>query len=633
MIRILIVDDQRVIREKLRYMVKQSSDMEVVGIATDGSSALEQVELLRPDVILIDIEMPNLDGIAATKVITDKFPETKVLVLSSFDSQEYVGKSMAAGAKGYVLKSLSAEELHNSIKFIHQGYSQILGPGLSKEIAVVGSKQVDGNSLTSKSKAAIDNTVSYNGIDTIGYDSPEQAIVSKDSNKLERQSKPKSEFHWKRWASGWALLNIAVWTIALLGLKFKAPTYVSEWSLVLPGEEKVDFKIPNVGEALARNNSAVDDIDPRNNILYLASSNSVLLKAADSMEMSSSEFGKPDIELVDGSAIISFKILGDSPEQAQEKARALHRSILQTIKSFRVDKNKQRNENAGETVEADRARLAKLQDELSQYTSNSDLVSPEQIQVLIGRIESLRDQKRSIRRDLDGFDRQIASLSGNLGMTAEEAENLLALQGDSVFQQYLQQYNQTTGSMAVLESRFTTNAPQVIEERRKQQDIERVLLERGQWLIDKPVDRQTLKKLTLKDSSGQKDFDSAVRSIVAAANSQQILAEKDRALEGQIRKLDARIKKLNQEKIPFENLQREIQFAEALLTSKSAKLDVAADSSPAFPDIQMLSSPSLPDKRNPNDVRNPLVGALALTFLSTTGLMLFAWDKKNAFKF
>ena len=637
MISILIVDDQRVIREKLRYMVQQSSEMKIVGIATEGNSALEQVEVLEPDVVLLDIEMPDMDGIAATKIITNKFPKTKVLVLSSFDSPEYVAKSLAAGAKGYLLKSLSTQELHNSIKFIYQGYSQLLAPGLEREMATAtAAKAVNDNTSVKLNANNVANThSSYNGLKSIGvgFDSDDEAMVANLDNQLVRKSSAKSKFPWRLWVFTWASLNIAAWAIALFNIMFKPPTFVSEWSLVLPGEEKVDFKIPNIGEALTKNNSAVEDIDPRNNILYLGSSKSVILKAADLLDMSSGEFGTPEIELVDGSAIISFKIIGNSPEQAQAKAQALHSSIINTIKSFRVDKSKQRTASAGETVEADRTKLADLQSKLNQHTTKSDLISPEQIQVLVGRIESLRDQRKSIDRDLDGFNQQIASVSGSLGLSVRQAEDLLALQSDSIFQQYLQQYNQITGNLTELESRFTGNAPQVSEERLKKQDIETALLDRGQWIIDKPVDLQMLKKLSLKNNSGEKDVDTMARSLIAASNSQEVLAKKKQALDRQIQELDVRIKKLNQEKIPFNNLQREIQFAEALLTSKAAKLDVTADSSSAFPDIQMLSSPSLPDKRNPDDLRRPLISALALTFLSTTGLMLFAWDKKNDFKF
>ncbi len=633
MIKILIVDDQKVIREKLRYMIQQAPDMKVVGTATEGNSALEQIEVLEPDIVLIDIEMPNMDGIAATKIISSKFSKTKVLMLSSFDSQEYVAKSLAAGAKGYLLKSLSTQELHNSIKFIYQGYSQLLAPGLEREMATAAVKVADDNSANlSNGNVVGRNSYSDFELESIEFDSNNKAALTNLNKKPSQESLAKSRFRWKLWVLAWASLNIAAWTMALLNIKLKPPTYVSEWSLVLPGEEKVDFKIPNVGEALTKNDSAVEDIDPRNNILYLGSSKSVILKAADMMDMSSGEFGEPEIQLVDGSAIISFEILGNSPEQAQAKAQAIHSSIVQTIKSFKVDKSKQRTESAGETVEVDRTRLADLQSKLNQYTVSSDLISPEQIQVLVGRIESLRDQKKSIDRDLDGFEQQIASLSGSLGLSVQQAQNLLALQSDSIFQQYLQQYNQITGNLTELESRFTGNAPQILDEKLKKQEVETALLDRGQWVIDRPVDLQMLKKLSLKNNTGEKDVDTMLKNLISASSSQEILAKKNQALERQIQELDARIKKLNQEKIPFQNLQREIQFAEALLTSKAAKLGVAADSSSAFPDIQMLSSPSLPDKRNPDDLRKPLIGALALTFLSTTGLMLFAWDKKDAFK-
>jgi DNA-binding NarL/FixJ family response regulator/uncharacterized protein involved in exopolysaccharide biosynthesis len=643
MIRILIVDDQKVIREKLRHMVQKATEMEVVGIATEGNSALEQVELLMPDVVLLDVEMPNMDGITTTRIIVNKFPQIKVLVLSSFDSQEYVTESLAAGAKGYLLKSLSTEELHNSIKFIYQGYSQLLAPGLARELVSATSSQVRTPPLTkSNSKAAAKNNSRFNGrenlesIENIGFDSEAQKIIPSQNNHDTHQLVPinptKSKFSWKFWVFSWALLNITFWTVTLLNLKFKPATYISEWSLVLPGEEKVDVKIPDVGETLASNSDAVEDIDPRNNILYLASSKSVILQAAQLMGMSSTEFGEPTIELVDGSAVISFEIIGGSPQQAQAKANALHNSILETIKSFGIDKTKEKTESAGETLEADRAKLARLQNQFNQYTLNSDLVAPEQIPVLIDKIESLRDQKTSINRDLEGYSQEIASLTNTLGLSAEQAEDLLALQGDSIFQQHLQQYNQIAGDLAILESRFTANSPQVMDEKLKQQDIETTLLDRGRWIIDKPVDQQMLKQLSLKDNSGQKEIESMVKSLVSASSNQQILARKEQALEQQILELDARIKKLNQEKVPFENLQREIQFTEALLTSKTAKLNISGDSSPAFPDIQILSPPSLPDERNPNDLRKPLIGALALTFLSTTGLMLFAWDKKNALK-
>ena len=632
MIRILIVDDQKVIREKLCYMLQQASDIEVVGIATDGDIALEQIEVLQPDIVLIDIEMPNMNGINATKIISRKFPNIKILVLSTFDSEEYVAKSLEAGAKGYLLKSLSEAELHNSVRFIFQGYSQIIGPGLTQQLATVKSGEVN----SSISNSVRNNNSQLDSFDTLELNSKnglylnsQNGVIATKSESWKKPEPKQKKFRWKYWLSGWAVVNLCIWGMTFLYLKFKPPTYVSEWSVVLPGEEKVDFKIPNIGEALARGNNIIKDIDPRNNILYLANSKFVLLKAAKSMDISSTEFGEPEIELVDSSAIISLKIIGDSPIQAQLKAQALHNSILETIESIKINKSKQRIEAAHQTVQNDRSKLEQLQNQLNKHTINSDLVSPEQVQLLIGKIESLRDQRQEINRNLEGFNRQIASISGSLKLSPQQAEDLLALQADSIFQQHLQQYNQVTANLTNLQSRFTLNAPQVIDEQIKQQEIETALLSRGRWVIDKPVDLQMLKKLSLRSNDGNKDIESMARNLVSIYTSQQILATKKQTLDRQIQELDTRIKNLNKEKIPYDNLQREIQFAEAILTSKTAKLDINADSSPAFPNIQLLAEPTLPDDRNSDDIKIPLIGALALTFLSTTGLALFAWDKNN----
>jgi hemolysin D len=131
-IRILVVDDQHFARKFLEQTIDeetQSSHLKVIGTASNGQQALQQVEFLQPDVVVIDLEMPDMDGISATKIITEKFPDSKVLVLSSYDNASYLHQAFQAGAKGYLLKSTPGEDLRNAILFVNKGYSQI-GPGL-----------------------------------------------------------------------------------------------------------------------------------------------------------------------------------------------------------------------------------------------------------------------------------------------------------------------------------------------------------------------------------------------------------------------------------------------------------------------------------------------------------------------
>ena len=125
MINVLIADDQKFVRKTLESYLELEADLKVVGFAENGEVAIEQVETLKPDIVLMDIEMPVMDGFAATKTITEKFSETKVLMLSIRDREQDVNHAIKLGAKGYWLKNTTARELTNAIRYVHRGYFQL----------------------------------------------------------------------------------------------------------------------------------------------------------------------------------------------------------------------------------------------------------------------------------------------------------------------------------------------------------------------------------------------------------------------------------------------------------------------------------------------------------------------------
>ncbi|OUL21674.1 DNA-binding response regulator [Nostoc sp. RF31YmG] len=129
MIRILLVDDQVLIRQGIKSLLESNSDMQVIGEAENGQRALEQIPTLQPDIVLMDIRMPVMDGVAATGAITQNYPDTKVLVLTTFDDDEYVSQAMRLGARGYLLKDTEPDELALAIRSVYKGHTQ-LGPGL-----------------------------------------------------------------------------------------------------------------------------------------------------------------------------------------------------------------------------------------------------------------------------------------------------------------------------------------------------------------------------------------------------------------------------------------------------------------------------------------------------------------------
>lgn len=125
MIRILLVDDQNIVRQGIQALLEPRPKLKVVGTAQDGNSAIEQVGTLMPDIVLMDLEMPGISGITATQKICQQFPKTKVLVLSSHESQEYVAQALQAGAEGYLLKNTLVEELEQAIWSVYRGHLQI----------------------------------------------------------------------------------------------------------------------------------------------------------------------------------------------------------------------------------------------------------------------------------------------------------------------------------------------------------------------------------------------------------------------------------------------------------------------------------------------------------------------------
>jgi len=129
-IRILLVDDHQVVREGLRHMLELETDMVVVGEAADAKEAFTQVELLSPEVILMDIKMPGMGGVELTRQLKEKQPACNVIMLTLYD--EYLAQAIEAGAVGYLLKDIRREELIRAIRAVHQGRS-LLDLSLSRE--------------------------------------------------------------------------------------------------------------------------------------------------------------------------------------------------------------------------------------------------------------------------------------------------------------------------------------------------------------------------------------------------------------------------------------------------------------------------------------------------------------------
>jgi DNA-binding NarL/FixJ family response regulator len=132
-IRVLIADDQALVRTGFRAILEAEHDMEVVGEAADGREAVEATGALRPDVVLMDIRMPNLDGIEATRLLAGRDPSTRVVILTTFDLDQYVYEALRAGASGFLLKDAGADELMHAVRVIAAGEA-LLSPSITRRL-------------------------------------------------------------------------------------------------------------------------------------------------------------------------------------------------------------------------------------------------------------------------------------------------------------------------------------------------------------------------------------------------------------------------------------------------------------------------------------------------------------------
>ncbi|MCF0133522.1 MAG: response regulator transcription factor [Blautia sp.] len=125
MIKVLVADDQELIRQSLQIVLNSKENLEVTGVAANGQEVIREVRENKPDVILMDIRMPKMDGVQCTKIIKENYPEIKIIILTTFDDDEYVYNALKFGASGYLLKGVSMDELVDSIATVYSGRAMI----------------------------------------------------------------------------------------------------------------------------------------------------------------------------------------------------------------------------------------------------------------------------------------------------------------------------------------------------------------------------------------------------------------------------------------------------------------------------------------------------------------------------
>ena len=154
MIKVLIADDQELIRQSLQIVLISKDDIEVCDVSADGQEVIRSIRKEKPDVILMDIRMPKMDGVQCTKIIKENYPQIKIIILTTFDDDEYVYNALKFGASGYLLKGVSMDELENAIKTVYSGRAMI-NPDIATKVFKLFSQMAQADySITVGNKAA-----------------------------------------------------------------------------------------------------------------------------------------------------------------------------------------------------------------------------------------------------------------------------------------------------------------------------------------------------------------------------------------------------------------------------------------------------------------------------------------------
>ncbi len=180
MTKVLIADDQELIRESLKIVLSAYPDIEVVGAVGDGFEVLEKLKTVTADVILMDIRMPKMDGVLCTKTVKEQYPNVKVIILTTFDDDEFIFSALKYGASGYILKGISMEDLHQAIETVSQGNAMI-NPDIATKVVKLFSQIAQSNSAIQVQETSVADIskAEWKIIQQIGFGLSNKEIATK----------------------------------------------------------------------------------------------------------------------------------------------------------------------------------------------------------------------------------------------------------------------------------------------------------------------------------------------------------------------------------------------------------------------------------------------------------------------
>lgn len=620
MIRILIVDDQKTIIEKIKSMLQTESDLEIVGTASNGYEALDLAATLAPDIILMDLEMPDLNGLAATKLICQRNPEFNIIILTIQDRDDLLVQALNAGAKGYLLKSVNAREIIETIYLVYKG-SKLQKP-IGDRLEELHSIKNNNNGYKSRSTFTRVKDSPKTLTSDIDLEETNQRIVSPPSafnfstliSILKRRYPP-------------ALMGFSsVLLGAVLYLFFAQRTYQSTASIILEDRQE---SISELGKNLS---SVLEsrEYSPLASQLELIRSKSVLNSALDNVAPKKDEYLSQqisvdtirenlEIKIIPNTNILEVSYVNSDPELAQLLLNEIIKAVIdRNTNSIRSEASSVK-QFLEKQVSQQQNELSKLETAENSFRERKGIVALDnQTANLVDNLSDLETQEQNLLTQIKEQETKVNSLKQIAKVNdVESAYNRGIIGQDRQLEELRTQLTAVESELAAARSNFTDNNPTVIALLEKKDKILNLYQEQVREVLGEGA--TLTPELTEKGFSQERDGLSHEVLIELITNQTQLEANKDKlkVIRAEKEKIDNQIALLPAQVQSLTELVRQREQANESLQFLQRKLEEATIAEAQLvSNIQLVEQASLPS--TPSSPKIPLVLAIA----SIVGIIL-----------
>ena len=613
MIRILIVDDQKTIIERIKSMLQTESGLEIVGTASNGYEAIDLAATLAPDIILMDLEMPNLNGLAATKLITQQNPDFNIIIVTIQDRDDLLVQALSAGAKGYLLKSVNAQEIIETIYLVYKG-SELQKPKVN-QLEELHSLKNNNNGY--KNRAMFTRVADYSNTLTSNID-----LEELNQQTVYPQPVPQSGFNFSALISilkrryPYALMGFSgVLLGAALYLIFVQRTYQATASIILEDRQE---SISELGKNLS---SILEsrEYSPLATQVELIRSKSVLNSAVENVaqkkdgyltkRISANKIREDlGIKIIPNTNILEVSYVNSDPELAQLLLNGIIKAVIDiNTDSIRSEASSVR-QFLEKQVSKQRNELSKLETAENSFRERKGIVDLDnQTANLVDNLNDLETQEQNLLTQIKEQEAKVNSLKQIAKVNdAESAYTRGRISQDRQLEDLRTQLTDVESELAAARSNFTDNNPTVIALLGKKEKI--LSLYQGQVKEVLGEGATLTPELTQKGFSQERNGLSQEVFIELITNQTQLEANKDKLkvirvekvkinnqialLPAQVQSLTELVRQREQANESLQFLQRKLEeatIAEAQLVSNIQVVEEASKPfAPSSPKITLV---------------------------------------------